>query len=115
MSVLARWTIKPRLLGVPGVANVAIWGQRDRQIQVQVDPEQLQPIGVSLLDVIETTGNALVGLAADASWKRRRPAPAGSSTPRTSGSRSSTCSPIKTADDLAQVPVEIGNGDDARQ
>src|ERR671931_2825400 len=26
MSVLARWTIAPRLMGVRGVANVAIWG-----------------------------------------------------------------------------------------
>ena len=39
MSVLARWTIRPRLLGVPGVANVAVWGQRERQLQVRVDPE----------------------------------------------------------------------------
>ena len=39
MSVLARWTIVPRLLGVAGVANVSIWGHRDRQLQVQVDPE----------------------------------------------------------------------------
>ena len=38
MSVLARWTIRPRLMGVPGVANVSIWGQRERQLQVQVDP-----------------------------------------------------------------------------
>ena len=41
MSVLARWTIQPRLMGVPGVANVSIWGQRDRQLQVQVDPKRL--------------------------------------------------------------------------
>ena len=41
-SVLARWTIRPRLMGVPGVANVAIWGQRDRQLQVQVDPQRLR-------------------------------------------------------------------------
>ena len=41
-SVLARWTMRPRLMGVPGVANVAIWGQRDQQLQVQVDPEQLR-------------------------------------------------------------------------
>jgi Cu/Ag efflux pump CusA len=27
MSVLSRWTIRPRLLGVSGVANVVIWGQ----------------------------------------------------------------------------------------
>ena len=26
MSVLARWTVRPRLMGVPGVANVSIWG-----------------------------------------------------------------------------------------
>ena len=42
MSVLARWTIRPRLMGVPGVANVAIWGQREQQLQVQVDPQRLR-------------------------------------------------------------------------
>jgi len=59
MSVLARWTIGPRLVGVPGVANVAIWGQQDRQLQVQVDPENLRKNDVTLLQVIETAGNAL--------------------------------------------------------
>ena len=59
MSVLARWTIVPRLMGVPGVGNVSIWGQRDRQLQVQVDPERLRDRGVSLSQVIESTGNAL--------------------------------------------------------
>jgi multidrug efflux pump subunit AcrB len=59
MSVLARWTIVPRLMGVPGAANVAIWGQRDRQLQAQVDPRRLKDNKVSLLDVLETTGNTL--------------------------------------------------------
>src|SRR5215212_8280088 len=59
MSVLARWTIAPRLMGVPGVANVAIWGQRDRQLQGLVDPTRLRDKKVSLLQVLETTGNAL--------------------------------------------------------
>src|SRR5438552_9751198 len=59
LSVLARWTIGPRLMGVPGVANVAIWGQRERQLQVQVDPQTLDERGVSLDQVISTTGNAL--------------------------------------------------------
>ncbi|HEV2905993.1 MAG TPA: efflux RND transporter permease subunit, partial [Actinomycetota bacterium] len=59
MSVLARWVIMPRLLGVEGVANVAIWGQRERQLQVQVVPERLQAAGVSLQQVIRTAGNAL--------------------------------------------------------
>ena len=59
LSVQARWTIAPRLMGVPGVAHVAIWGQRDRQLQVLVDPVQLQEKGVSLDQVIATAGNAL--------------------------------------------------------
>jgi Cu/Ag efflux pump CusA len=59
LSILARWKIRPRLLGLPGVANVAIWGQRDRQLQVQVDPDRLRQYGVSLNQVIDTTGNAL--------------------------------------------------------
>ncbi len=59
MSVLARWTIIPRLLGVPGVANVSIWGERARQLQVQVDPAKLSAKNVSLQQVIETSGNAL--------------------------------------------------------
>jgi CzcA family heavy metal efflux pump len=59
MSVQARWTIAPRLVGVPGVANVAIWGQQDRQLQVQVDPEHLRTKRVSLGQVIETTANSL--------------------------------------------------------
>jgi len=59
MSVLARWTIVPRLMGVPGVANVSIWGQRKRQLQVLVDPEKIEKKGVTLNQIISTTGNAL--------------------------------------------------------
>src|SRR3990172_2489896 len=59
MSVLARWAIRPALMGVPGVANVAIWGQRERQLQVQVDPERLRAEGVSLDQIIRTAGDAL--------------------------------------------------------
>ena len=59
MSVIARWTMRPRLTGVQGVANVAIWGQRKRQLQVQVEPERLQAEGVTLSQIIETAGDAL--------------------------------------------------------
>jgi CzcA family heavy metal efflux pump len=57
-SVIARWTVRPRLMGVPGVANVAIWGMRDQQLQVQVDPKRLRDNDVTLPQVIETAGNA---------------------------------------------------------
>lgn len=59
LSVLARWTIQPYLMGVEGVANVSIWGQRKRQLQVQVDPQRLADNGVTLHDVIKTSGEAL--------------------------------------------------------
>lgn len=59
MSVLSRWTIKPRLMGVPGVANVAVWGHREQQLQVQVDPERLHANGVTLDQIVATTGEAL--------------------------------------------------------
>ncbi len=65
---------------VPGVANVSIWGQRDRQLQVQVDPRRLHDNNVTLLQVLETTGNAL-WYRRFRSWKRRRREPVGSSTP----------------------------------
>ena len=59
LSVLARWTVRPRLMGVPGVANVSIWGQRERQLQVQVDPARLEAAGITLDQIVRTTGNAL--------------------------------------------------------
>ncbi|HZL84584.1 MAG TPA: efflux RND transporter permease subunit [Candidatus Krumholzibacteria bacterium] len=105
MSVLARWTIRPRLLGVPGVANVAIWGQRERQLQVQVDPERLAEKNVSLLQVIKTTGNAL--WFSPLTFLESSVAGTGGfvETPNQRlGVRHVL--PISTAADLAKVPVE---------
>ncbi len=48
LTTLAKWTVRPRLMSIPGVANVAIWGERDRQIQVLVDPERLRASSVTL-------------------------------------------------------------------
>ena len=59
-SVLAHWVVRPYLMGVSGVANVSIWGMRDQQLQVQVDPDQLRRDGVTLSQVVESTGNAQV-------------------------------------------------------
>ena len=105
MSVLARWTIAPRLRGVSGVANVAIWGQRERQLQVQVDPERLRAQGVSLDQVLNTTGNAL--WVSSLSFLE-------ASTPGTGGFIDTPNQrlgiwhvlPISSPDELAQVPVE---------
>ena len=48
LTALARWTIRPRLMAIPGVANVAIWGQRDRQLQVLVNPDRLRAHNLTL-------------------------------------------------------------------
>jgi len=109
LSVLARWRIKPRLTGVPGVADVSIWGQRDRQMQVQVDPDKLRQNGVTLNQVIATTGNALFV------------SPLGfleASTPGTGGFVDTSTQrlaiqhvlPVTTAKNLAEVTVEDTNG-----
>jgi len=52
MTVLALWTIRPKLMSIQGVANVAIWGQADKQYQVLVDPDRLRAEGVSLDQVM---------------------------------------------------------------
>lgn len=105
MSVLARWQIRPRLMSIPGVAQVSVFGQQDRQLQVQVDPQRLQAANVSLTQLIETTGNAL--WVSPLSFVE-------ASTPGTGGFVETPnqrlgvqhISPITTADQLADVAVE---------
>ena len=112
MGVLARWTIRPRLIGVTGVSNVAIWGQRERQLQVQVDPQRLHDHGVTLSQVLSTTGNSL--WVSPLTFLE-------ASTPGTGGFFDTPnqrlairhVSPITKADDLSRVPVEAADGEAA--
>src|SRR6266536_1352792 len=63
MSMISYWTIRARLLRVPGVANVPIWGERLQMLQVQAEPEKMRAHDVSLEQVMQTTADALdVGL-----------------------------------------------------
>jgi CzcA family heavy metal efflux pump len=63
MSMISYWTIRARLLRVPGVANVPIWGERLQMLQVQVEPDKMRKHNVSLDQVMETTANSVdVGL-----------------------------------------------------
>jgi Cu/Ag efflux pump CusA len=59
LSMITYWTIRQRLLRVPGVANIAIWGERLEMLQVQADPERMQRHEVSIEDLLETTSDAL--------------------------------------------------------
>ncbi|MFI6496639.1 efflux RND transporter permease subunit [Nonomuraea typhae] len=59
LSMISYWTIRNRLLKVPGVANVAIWGQRKQMTLVQVDPERMKAKDVTLEQVMTASGDAL--------------------------------------------------------
>src|SRR3990170_4922905 len=109
MSRLARWNIGPRLLGVQGVANIAIWGQRDWQLQVLVDPERLRENDGTLQQIVRTTGNGL--WVSPLTFLE-------ASTPGTAGFLDTPnqrlgirhVQPIQTPQDLAQVPIEDLDG-----
>ena len=55
---LVDWTIVPRLLAVPGVADVNVFGGEITQLQIQVNPVQLHRFNLSLDDIIQTTSQA---------------------------------------------------------
>ncbi|MDQ3145956.1 MAG: efflux RND transporter permease subunit, partial [Actinomycetota bacterium] len=59
LSTLAYWKIRARLLRVPGVANVPIWGEQLEQLQVQTDPKLLRENEVTLDEVMGVTADAL--------------------------------------------------------
>jgi len=59
MSMMAYWTIRARILRVPGVANVAIWGERLQEMTVQVQPKKLAAQHVTLDKVMEGTADSV--------------------------------------------------------
>lgn len=58
MTVLAKWTLRPRLKSIYGVANVAIWGEKDPQLQVVINPERLAANKITLDQVLNTVRDA---------------------------------------------------------
>ena len=57
---LVDWAVRPRLLAIAGVANVAVWGARTREYTIRIDPIRLEVAGVSM----EETLRALQGATA---------------------------------------------------
>lgn len=98
LSELALWTIRPRLMAVPGVANVAIWGQRDRQLQVRVDPDKLAAHGVTLDALMRAAGEASMVTAGGFIDQPNQRLPV------------RHLAPVETAGDLAQTVVQYAGG-----
>jgi CzcA family heavy metal efflux pump len=59
LSMIAYWTIRWRLMAVPGVANVNIWGDRWKQLQLQLDPEKLRAHRVTIDDAQSVASDSL--------------------------------------------------------
>ena len=58
LRTFADWTLRQRLLAVPGVAKVAVFGGEVRQLQIQLRPERLLAYGVSIDDVLTASRKA---------------------------------------------------------
>lgn len=57
-TTTALWTVRQRLLAVPGVASVEVFGAEVRQIQIQFDPEKLIQHNLALNDVLAAARRA---------------------------------------------------------
>lgn len=55
---LVQWTIRPRLLAVPGVARATLYGGDERQLQVEVDPRELNARDLTFNDVVAAVRSA---------------------------------------------------------
>lgn len=110
LSMTAYWKIRTRLLRVPGVANVPIWGERLEMLQVHADPARLQANAVTLDDVMTTTADALESglfryseghIIGRGGWVED------------GGQRMPVrlVEPIVTVDELAQVPITNARGE----
>ena len=51
LRTFADWTVRPRLLSVPGVAATKVFGGEVRQLQIQVRPDRLRAFGISVQEV----------------------------------------------------------------
>jgi CzcA family heavy metal efflux pump len=109
MSSVAYWKIRQRILRVPGVAQVNIFGERLQQRHVQVDPAKLAENGVSLDRVMNVTANAV-----DAGVLKYAESflPGTGGFVEENGQRLNVrnIQAIQTPEDLAKVPVARRNG-----
>ncbi len=58
LRTFADWTVRPRLLSVPGIAAVKVFGGEVKQLQIQVKPDRLLAFGISVQDVLTAAGAA---------------------------------------------------------
>ncbi|HEY2329158.1 MAG TPA: efflux RND transporter permease subunit [Verrucomicrobiae bacterium] len=58
LRTFADWTVRPKLLSVPGVAAVKVFGGEVRQLQIQLKPARLQAFQISVQGVLDAARSA---------------------------------------------------------
>ncbi len=58
LHTFGEWTVRPRLLAVPGVAKVSVFGGDSTQLQIQIRPDRLIAFNISVQDVLNAARNA---------------------------------------------------------
>ena len=58
IRTFADWTLRPRLLAVPGVGSVTIFGGEVRQLQIHPDLARLRAAGLGLPDLVAAARSA---------------------------------------------------------
>ncbi len=113
LSMTAYWKIRSRLLRVPGVANVPIWGERLDMLQVHADQKRMKQEQVTLEQVMNATSDALdagllpysqghfIGRGGWIDGEQQR-----------AGVRH--VQPIVTSEDMASIPINTRDGRQVR-
>lgn len=95
---VAQWLLRPHLQGLPGVADVVVFGGEERQLQVQVDASRLAGTDLSIADLVaaarQSTGLKGAGFIEGANQRLAL---------RTEGQ-------ARTPQDIAQTPVAVRGG-----
>jgi CzcA family heavy metal efflux pump len=113
LSMIAYWTIRFRLLSVPGVANIPIWGERIKLLAVNVDPERMRAHDVTLNEIEQAVSDSLdFGLLPYTKHAKTR-IDGMLDTPNQRLVIEHVL-PTVTPEGVAQVPVKVSNGQTLR-
>jgi hydrophobic/amphiphilic exporter-1 (mainly G- bacteria), HAE1 family len=95
LAYLADKTVKERLQRIQGVGSVELMGNRERELQVYIDPDKLNGLGLTVADVANTVASQNVEV------------PAGSFESGTNEFTVKTKGQLKTAEDIANIILPL--------
>ncbi len=58
LRTFADWTLRPRMLAVPGISDVSAFGGEVRQFQIQLVPEKLMSLNLAVDDIVAAARKA---------------------------------------------------------